>query len=487
MNPCGWLLAVVVIAWYGLSATSRAQFVSAPPSVSQPSGPWPVDRVVLRDGRELCGLIESEDPLWLHLIEIRRVPGRPMSLVLRPIDLANIARTVRLEPGARQTLQREIEQFRNRASIEAARMDAVRLTSRSEQGVRHYGYEGKWFTLDCSTDEETARRIIVRAEQVFAAYRQTLAPRTSPQRALRVSVFGSLEEYQARLHGLRLKITNRAVFLPGEHLVLAGSELGRYSAELTGIEKRHRAMLDDLRKTEQELPGRLKQIGRQLQEQGLPKAQIRDLLNREKRNADEEIHRKQAEMRRVERHNDRAFERVAGQMLARLWHEGFHAYVEDYVYPSRTHQVPHWLNEGLATMFEEGFIDVDVDVDTASGVFRLDAPHRAALAGLQADLAGSHPLALEELLAADARAFLVGSDDSPALSRRYYYYAWGLVHYLTFDRHLLAGDRLDAYVARQPAQVSAVARFERLVGMPLAEFEGKWRKHVRTLRWGNAK
>jgi len=54
-------------------------------------------------------------------------------------------------------------------------------------------------------------------------------------------------------------------------------------------------------------------------------------------------------------------------------------------------------------------------------------------------------------------------------------YAWGLAWYLTFHENLLASDRLSEYVAAQAKDQDAIARFERLTGRPLAEFEKAWR------------
>ena len=66
-------------------------------------------------------------------------------------------------------------------------------------------------------------------------------------------------------------------------------------------------------------------------------------------------------------------------MFVRLFHEAFHAYLENYVYPQTDHDVPRWLNEGLAQVFEGGQLE--------SGSLRLDAPDTARLKLLQEDFA----------------------------------------------------------------------------------------------------
>ena len=129
----------------------------------------------------LEGLIESEDRDWITLIQIRRPPGRPMYLVIRPIDRASVCNVVRLKPAQREALRRQIEAFRNRAAIEAGRMEAVRLETAEADGNRYQRYRGRWFTLDSTAGEAMTRRVIVRTEQIFTAYRQILPPRTAPE------------------------------------------------------------------------------------------------------------------------------------------------------------------------------------------------------------------------------------------------------------------------------------------------------------------
>ncbi len=177
------------------------------------SGDWATEQVVLVDGRRYCGLIGSEDTVWVYLTEIRRPTGRPMFLVIRPISRDSISKLVRLKPADKEKLRRRIEQFKHRLRIEAAQMESVRLgvTKIGDTHYRHY--RGKWFSVDSSTDEPTARRVIVRVEQVFAAYRQILPPRTEASRPLRLVVLGSLDEYRVFLAQLGLKVSNRAIYI----------------------------------------------------------------------------------------------------------------------------------------------------------------------------------------------------------------------------------------------------------------------------------
>ena len=90
-------------------------------------------------------------------------------------------------------------------------------------------------------------------------------------------------------------------------------------------------------------------------------------------------------------------------------------------------------------------------------------------------------MTLGELLNADAEKFLVPHSGAAEASSRRYLVAWGLAYYLAFERPLVGSERLDLYVARDEdvardeATMSAIERFERLVGQPLPEFETTWR------------
>jgi hypothetical protein len=434
----------------------------------------PLERVEMRDGRVYEGLIESEEDYWINLTEIVRPAGRPMRLVIRPLDRAAIARTVRLPPDQRARLREQVEQFIDRASIEAGRQEAVRLATVQAEGAAWRRYRGRWFLLDSTADEAGTRRIIVRVEQLFTAYRQLLHPRHEPARPLRLVVLGSQEEYHAYLARRGLHLRNQACFILRENLLVAGSELARFAAEIANITAAHDALRTELDALERKLPGRLREYAKQLQESGRPRTEIGRLLALERQKARRQIAEKQQQVQAAERQNAQAFQRATGQMFTRLGHEAFHAYLENYVFPHDQYDVPPWLNEGLAVMIEGGILEGES--------LRVDAPNREALKRLKADLAGPSPLALGTLLAADVKAFLVQDDESALSSRQHYAAAWGLVYYLTFQERLLGGAKLSAYVRRTAPAVPPAARFESFVGRPLPQCEQDWRRYIRTLR-----
>ncbi len=89
----------------------------------------PREQIELTNHARYSGLIESEDSDWLTLIRIETPPGRPMHLVIQPFDQHQVLSITRLDAVQRAALGKQIENFRNRATIEAVRMEAIRLTS----------------------------------------------------------------------------------------------------------------------------------------------------------------------------------------------------------------------------------------------------------------------------------------------------------------------------------------------------------------------
>jgi hypothetical protein len=86
------------------------------------------------------------------------------------------------------------------------------------------------------------------------------------------------------------------------------------------------------------------------------------------------------------------------------------------------------------------------------------------------------------VLAAEHRSFLVAHGSGREASTRHYAYAWGLAHYLTFERLVLGTAALDEFVDPRASSLPARERFERLVGQPLNQFEPQWRQYILSLK-----
>ena len=207
-----------------------------------------------------------------------------MHLVIQPFDRRQVLSVTRLEAGKRAALERQIEEFRNRATIEAARMEAIRLKPREGEGYSYRHYHSKWFTLDSTADEQNTRRVIVRAEQIFAAYRQILPPRSESAQPPRLVVLGSMEQYQSLLSklGLKMKIENPACFLEEQNVVVVGSDLARLAAVTSQITAQNAQLRGDLRDLEGRLKQRLREVDENLRKSGVSNGEITRELIRER-------------------------------------------------------------------------------------------------------------------------------------------------------------------------------------------------------------
>ena len=89
-----------------------------------------------------------------------------------------------------------------------------------------------------------------------------------------------------------------------------------------------------------------------------------------------------------------------------------------------------------------------------------------------------------DLLRAGQSQFLIGHAGGRKASQQSYLMAWGLAFHLAVLEPVLTPDSLAAICEPvDGADESArVVDFERLVGMPIAEFDTAWRQRMLTLR-----
>ncbi len=188
-----------------------------------------------------------------------------------------------------------------------------------------------------------------------------------------------------------------------------------------------------------------------LRKAGVPSEERQKISVAEQRKWKDEFATLEARIKAAERRNASRFQEVTGEMFGRLAHESFHAYLENFVYPRSSSEVPRWLNEGLAETFEAGLLDGDS--------LRIDAPGARILARLKSDLAGPDPLPLAELLTADADQFISTHRGDAAQSSRLYLYSWGLAYFLAFEQPLLGTKELERYVSLDTTGQSADRTF----------------------------
>ncbi len=466
-------MVVTALAAPCLAQTDRPP-EAGPTSPSEASA-WPLETVTTKDGRTYRGLIlDDRRPRTIEFVEIRRPPGKPMALVVRPIEKSIIVDTERVDADEREKLLTRIERFKSHAQIEAQQIRAVQLEELAEGTSKQWRYEGPWFSLISSTDPDTARLLVVRLEQMFRAFLQIVPPRSSTAGAsLRFQIFGSRDEYFNAIRRQGLEIRNPAYFDLDANLIVAGGDLRQLTQDAAEWQRERDALLTELEQLDRKMPQRLEKLRRELESQGMTAEQLDKIEGATQIRWIEQRQRLERYLAAAERRNAALRSQRMDGTLRRLYHEAFHAYLENYVFNDAEYDVPRWLNEGLAQVFEAGLLEDDV--------LRLDAPDAAMLARLQDDLRTQTPRPLLDVISAAQDSFLIPHGLPDGAASRNYLYSWGLAHYLAFNQRIIGSTSLGTYVSTDAAQLAPRARFEQLTGMPLDEFETRWRRDMLAL------
>jgi hypothetical protein len=437
-------------------------------SAQQPAddspGRWQLEVIIRADGSQYRGLVQRETEAEIDFAEIVQPAGKPMYAVIRGIPHNDVRSIERLKKADHEELVERFHRFRHRAVIEAGHLEEVNLSPVHGARAATLRYDGPWFTLTSTTDDERTRQCVVRIEQIFRAYRTLLPPRQVLPQPLAVVLYGSLDDYRSRLRQLDLALDNSAFYSPRERTILAGSELNLFAERLAQVRREHDQTKRTYSRLNAEFAKSMSVLSGELKAAGFSDEEAAAEIRQRKATWNAQMESTLATNRERQRTNEQKFAEVTGEMFARLYHESFHAYLGTFVYPPDRHHVPRWLNEGLAQVFETGQLDGDS--------LRIDAPDRDRLKQLQADLA-EQPLTLAQLRGAEEHEFLGPHGDSR--SQRHYLYAWGLAYHLAFEARLLGTPRLDAYVDPAAEELDPLVRFEKLVGQPLPEFERSWR------------
>src|SRR5262249_9682215 len=168
--------------------------------------------------------------------------------------------------------------------------------------------------------------------------------------------------------------------------------------------------------------------------------------------------------------NDELFANATRQLFATLYHESFHAYLGSFVYPPKNGELPRWLNEGLAQIFETAILDGEE--------LRVGHAEPARLAKAKDAAAKGELVPLAELLRSGPKQFMLTHVGDRQVSDRHYLTSWALAFHLAFERRLLGTEALDRFIQRTSDGGDPRAEFEELIKQPLAKFEPEFRKYI---------
>lgn len=455
--------------------------LAATPAADPPADPaWKFDKIIFSN-TVFHGLILEETDTEVRFQDVRQGTGHPTVTVVTTFPKTKIKIVSRLEAAERKELLRRLKTLDPTGKLEDERVKPLELQPAmwmwNDEQKEGFSYDnGVHFQLISTARRDIVERAVLRLEEIYAAYTLHLPPRKplrrpapAPVSSLRL-LFGapdatapplfhktittillvqSQKEYQKILLSQGRNILNPAFYDAEKNEVVCASELQELGDKLETIRHEHERRLETLKKEEAKAAL-------------LPEGEVRDRVLKQ-------VDAARAEIIRVNAENEAQFRKATQDLFQTLYHEAFHAYLANFVYPPADHRVPRWLNEGLAQVFETATVENGVPRFNSPDPVRVERLKQAFAAPRKED--GLVPLA--DLLRSQPEQFLVAKSSARARrdAARHYLTSWALAYYLTFDRQLLGTKALDQYVEALTADADPVEAFTRLVGQPLPEFE----------------
>jgi hypothetical protein len=438
---------------------------------SPPGGDeWKYDIVYRTKGEPYRGLVRDHKGGWLRITCIVRRPGRPT--IVYPVALADaeIDRVDLLPDDEREALRRRLDALREEHKVlderlkgvppggkagprGADRLDLPEVAWVGPGGGKALAYTSSYFRLVSNAGPEVVEPAVLRLERIYAAYVRCLPPRA--RGALTTILLPrSLDDYRALVRGSGHNLLNPAFYDADKNQIVCECDWQRMAEDLESARRHHAKLLADLDAREADL--------RKAYKGDIP-AELKKSLAAAR-----------TKVKETEERNREVFARRHDRLFRRLYHEAFHAYLANFVYPPTDGELPRWLNEGLAQIFETAIVEV--------GELRVGHVDQERFQAVRRALAKNSLLPLADLLRSGPRQFVVAHDGDQQISDRYYLTSWALAHYLTFDRKLLGTRALDDYVHDLKRGGDPLAAFVRLTGRPLAPFEKGFRDYLGHLR-----
>lgn len=423
-----------------------------------------------KNAAPLKGLILEKTDTHVILRCVVRKAGSPTITIRESVPLREVGHIEALGPEDREVLVTRLKNLAKERETLSAHLKALdplakpgpgaadRLTLTATDWVQKdrgpgLEYATPHFRLVSNSREAVVQLVALQLEQVYTAYQQSLPPRPKLGQATRILLTGTRADYQALVMARGGNFLNPAFYDVERNEIVCHSEIERLHDELEKAHKAHARALADLDDRAEEL--------KELYKGKVPEPLAKAILDEQDR------------VKAQEKQNAALFELGKQRLFVRLYHEAFHAYLANFVFPADEAEVPRWLNEGLAQIFETAIVE--------AGDLRVGHIDKGRYETIRTAAGRGTVLPLADLLRSKERDFLVAhAGDKPA-SDRTYLAAWALAHYLTFERKVLGTPALEAYGRELKRGGDPLGAFRDLVGQPLEAFEKDFHGYLRRL------
>ena len=336
------------------------------------------------------------------------------------------------------------------------------------------------FVILADADEDFLTKLALRLAEVFDAYKERFGVDRNASRKVRILIFRSMEEYH---EAIGRESVNPAAYSPDLRQVAAACEMEEHEAEITKmrtdqerLSKRLEGMKTRFEDARADARRRNSEIYDSIQKDRKTGSQRKGALQqwrRQKRQSEARIMKMrgpmrdvQKEIRTLDRRDDQVFDEYAGHMIAALQHEGFHAFLDQFLFDDElAGHVPRWLDEGLAQYFE---------IATVEGrLLVLGREDRKKVAHLRRRGREGALVPFEKMLAAGPKEYATHGIGTPEGSTDHYLQAWYLVHLLG-EKGRLKKEHLRAFVRALADGRPPVEALPLLTGMSHDELKAEW-------------
>lgn len=452
------------------------------------------DKIHLKDGRVLQGLIKEENEEHLVLVSFWQQSKGSKMLVSQKIAVEDIDNIERLPKDVRQFRLKMAAASKNSYKGEKKAMRSIVLENCkwpfSQANAKMYSDQR--FMICSNAPEDFLRSVAFRMREIFTAYQKFFHVQRNQEQKIKIYVFNSMEEYYS---ATGKQILNPAFYLPAKNYIIAGCDLALYKREIAKIRHHHNKIRKRIERANIEVKNLRKKIRNYKREKHwiLDKYLRRGKIDKYRydeayrkirmweERQQKHIRKYQKGIKKLEHQllaadysNYKLVQKYAGKMLKLLYHEAFHAFLQNFLFAEKTVKaVPLWLNEGMAQFFENSFIEGNVLL-----IGKMDKDRINLLRGY---IREQKTIPLRQFLVADSREFLVKDLSNLENSNIHYLQAWALVYYIAQKYDLSQGNFFESYVNDLNNGADPVKAFQKLIQEPIDQIDQTWQQKL--LEW----